>query len=320
MNQELLKYEEFEAVVQNYFQKNAGKNARVRIRTVLKNNGVKLRGLSVFREGETVTPSVYLGDFYEIYKKEGSLDGILECMGQYYEEKRKTEDIDVAYYYDYERVRETLRVRLINYERNVEFLETVPHVRILDLALVSYSYMEQSPLENGYITVTAAHMELWKIDRKRLFADAIENSCKTASRIRLELVKCIEDMIKERGEDIQAADFCEEECSMCVLTNEQKLNGAGVLVYPGCLEECGAYYRSDYYILPSSIHELLVLPAEDVNETVLVSMVQDVNDAHVASEEILSYHVYRYSCEQGILEDVVTKDTVSLQDVLSLLV
>ena len=63
----------------------------------------------------------------------------------------------------------------------------------------------------------------------------------------------------------------------------------------------------DYYVLPSSIHETLIVPdtgLHDVNE--LEAMVKEVNETQVAPDEILSDKVQHYDSKEHILENART--------------
>jgi hypothetical protein len=72
------------------------------------------------------------------------------------------------------------------------------------------------------------------------------------------------------------------------------------------LKEAAELYGGDFMILPSSIHEILLLPVRDEKEEIeeLAATVREVNDTKVAPDEILSFHVYRYSCMTGTVSIV----------------
>jgi len=95
----------------------------------------------------------------------------------------------------------------------------------------------------------------------------------------------------------------QEEDAPFILTNTRGINGAVVMVYPGCLKEIGNITGSDLYILPSSIHELLVIPDDgQIYIQELKNMIHEVNTSCVVAEEILSEQLYHYSVERNIIE------------------
>ena len=81
---------------------------------------------------------------------------------------------------------------------------------------------------------------------------------------------------------------------MIILTNDKKYNGAGVILCDAVLK---AVYRKigEFYILPSSIHEVILVPANAVDPTALAAMVKTINATQVAEEEQLSDDVYVYN-------------------------
>ena len=83
---------------------------------------------------------------------------------------------------------------------------------------------------------------------------------------------------------------------MFVLTNESNLFGAACIIYPNLLQHYAAEAQTDFYILPSSIHEVILVPTLDCdNYPELSEMVQEVNDTQLQDDEILSIHAYYYS-------------------------
>lgn len=96
--------------------------------------------------------------------------------------------------------------------------------------------------------------------------------------------------------------FAGRRCTI-ILTNERGINGAAVILYPGCLKEIGEITGLDLYILPSSIHELLVIPDDgNVYTHELKHMIHEVNESCVVEEEVLSDQLYHYSTEKNIIE------------------
>lgn len=92
--------------------------------------------------------------------------------------------------------------------------------------------------------------------------------------------------------------------NLYVITNTMKNLGAGALVNHSVQKALYEYFNGkNLYILPSSIHELLILPEDDsfprsVEE--LLSMVKAVNGTEVAEDDFLADHVYYFDFERGI--------------------
>ncbi len=90
---------------------------------------------------------------------------------------------------------------------------------------------------------------------------------------------------------------------MMVLTNSNSVNGAAVIFYPEVLEKIGEKMGADYFILPSSVHEVLILPdAGNWSVRDLENMVKEVNNGEVAAKDRLSYDVFNYDSKEHHFE------------------
>ena len=102
----------------------------------------------------------------------------------------------------------------------------------------------------------------------------------------------------EEGEEIPKE-------GMYVLSNQTKLNGASVLAYPNLQEQLESVFPQGCYLLPSSLHEMIVVPKEmTVSPKELGEMVREVNKTEVARDEILSDRVYEFDKEKRRLRQM----------------
>lgn len=315
MNSNGMDYEQFEQEVRNYFQEKSESYEKVDIRIVRKNNGIILHGLTIFKKGEKVSPTIYLEEFYEFYMQGMPMESVLERMHTVYVQRKQSVDIEIQYFYQYDSVRDTLRIKLIHYEKNQKFLEKIPHIRFLDFAVICYSIIKSEALQHFTVTIGEEHLDMWKITKEQLFADALRTSCRYVPECMLQMNELLEKIQKNLPENSQE-DFSDEpvEVGMCILTNSNKFDGAAVMCYPKVLKRCADQYQSDFYMIPSSIHETILLPECEADPQELLTMVYEVNTRHVAKEEILSYHIYRYYRERDLLEDIVTGDVVCMEE------
>ncbi len=99
-------------------------------------------------------------------------------------------------------------------------------------------------------------------------------------------------------------NICEDGfCPMFVATNTRKLNGAGVMFYNGLLRSFAQKIGKSFYILPSSVHELIFVPDNGgLDAGYLGMMVREINGTEVLPNEVLSDHVYRYDIDTGRME------------------
>ena len=196
----------------------------------------------------------------------------------------------------YDQVRNRLFIRVCNADANSEMLKMVPHDRIEDLAI---TYHVSISNENGSLastTVTNDLMNRWNISEEQLRNDSLENSQQIFPTKIETLQSIVQDYTGESFENDSSP-------KMLVVTNDFGINGAAAAFYPRTLEEISEKLHDDYYILPSSIHEIIVIPdniAPDYHS--LEKMVRDVNRMQVERSEQLSNHVYHYDSRAQLFE------------------
>jgi len=75
-----------------------------------------------------------------------------------------------------------------------------------------------------------------------------------------------------------------------------------LLVFAISLVIIAEMFNTDIYILPSSIHEVIVVSSIIKSAEDLALMVKDINRTELKPEEILSDHVYFYGKEEKIFK------------------
>lgn len=111
-----------------------------------------------------------------------------------------------------------------------------------------------------------------------------------------------------RGEPVQSiaeiiSKGMEREDPMFIITNQQTLDGASAIFYPEVMDQIGEGFQGNFFILPSSIHETIVVPDNgEFDYRVLQDMVQTINASEVSPEERLSDHVYHYDVKDRVFE------------------
>ena len=88
-----------------------------------------------------------------------------------------------------------------------------------------------------------------------------------------------------------------------VVTNTERIDGAGVIFYPEFMDNMGELLGNDFFILPSSIHQMLILPDDgQVDAEMLRDMVKEVNATQVAPAERLTNDVYHFDTKDHVFE------------------
>ena len=202
----------------------------------------------------------------------------------------------------YEIMKEKLSVEVISAEVNEELLAKVPHDRIEDLAVVYRFIMESNEDGRASILVNNDLIERMGVTHEQLRADALENS----PEIRPAVIQGMNEVMKEMMgpeayEMFGIPDDTEE--MMFIATVPDKNSGAGVLAYQDFMDQAAEKIGGDFFILPSSIHEILLVPDDgQKGADELKAMVMDVNATQVSPEERLSDNVYHYDSKEHIFE------------------
>lgn len=266
--------------------------AEVSLKDVMKNNGKKLTGLLITTEDSRITPNIYLEGYYEQYIAGKPMKDILEDIA----ERRincntaKDLDADINSIIDFEQIKSKITCRLINAGANEEYLSNKPYTQVEDLAAV-YAVDLGSCDDGGRMSaaITWEILKCYGITVQELHATAVHNL-----RSAIEF-KSMRDVLMEILDPIAAIMLPDDGIPMYVLSNKEKLNGAAAILDSGTLADISEKLGGDYLIIPSSIHEVIILPFQkDIGSSEIEKMIRDVNTEHVEPEERLSNHVYQY--------------------------
>lgn len=306
MNETRMFADEIASGIMKYFPED--RQIQCRVVETMKNNNVARIGITFHDQGEKVGPVIYMEPYREAATDGRPMSEIMrEIAGIASRSMDKTELIGSLDYGDYESVKEYLSVTLINGRDNRQMLSHMPHRQMEDLALILEL---KFPMAEGIGSIKVSHelAELWAVDTDTLFAQAQENSLKAEppSLHRMEDTMLSLAFVRDAVENLLENPAPEEVPSqLYVLSNTSKNKGAAVLSYPGVLEKADQLFPKGFYILPSSIHELLIVPkSPEIDPRELGEMVRAVNRAEVAKEEQLSDRVYEYDREAGMIRQV----------------
>lgn len=264
-----------------------GEGFSVELSRTPKNNGVVLCGLLIMKEDSNVSPTIYLEEFYERYEEGESLGGIVREVLSLYEKTKIEGQVDMSFFLDFEQVKSKIVYKLINREDNRELLETIPWKPFLDMAVVFYCNVLHETMGNVTLLVRNQERRLWRVDVDTLYELAQKN---TPLLLKPSLTS-IWEIIGARPPQM----VIDEKGDMYVLSNEQRSYGAASLLYPGVLEAFAKETKEGFYILPSSVHEVLLVSGHDLAYTdCFRDMVREVNASQMSREEVLSNSIYYY--------------------------
>lgn len=312
-----LTIEEFAESMRIIIQNSLGEEFYVSIQNTRKNNGVCWNGLMIQSKDKNIAPTIYLESFYQLYLRGADLQNLSERVIDTYWEDMPQKTIDMRFFTDIEKVKTRLCFKLINYEKNEELFEDVPYVPFLDLAICFYYLVETMMFGSGAIQVTNSHLEMWGITKEELYQLAMENTPKLLPAENIPMVQMLRQILTERRscstvdeedelwENLHLLCDYEQKTGLHILTNQWKCNGSAVILYPGFLKGIAEQMEDDLYILPSSVHEVIIIKKNDNEDPeYLMQMIYSVNTTAVTETEVLSNSLYLYSRDKEEVEFV----------------
>lgn len=274
-----------------------------------KNNGVNRTGICLRLPGQKFSPVIYMEPYYEKVRAGESMDTVIGEIAELCVKSMETKTLlDAVDFCSYESIKKYLSVKLIHTEANREELSRAPHRQIEDLSVV---YRIELPYSNengiGSVKVTNGMLETWGVSSDEVHDQAMGNAQLNSPPV----LSGMHDILSElTGTPSEPVNLLKEggstlEEGMYVLTNDKRCNGAAVLAYPGVAEQISELIPQGYYVLPSSVHEVLIIPKNKyLSAKELGEMVREVNKNEVTVEERLSDRVYEFDRKEGRIRQV----------------
>lgn len=289
---------EFARKVRDAVKKELGEAYLVEVREVRKNNGIVMHGLLIRSSHDNVIPTIYLDGFWEAYREGTAFAVIIRKLLKIYREDSPKKKIDLHFFHYFERVRDNICYRLVRQKGNEAFLREIPHVEFLDLAICFFYVYRGGQPDEGSILINNVHQGGWGIGTVDLMRAAEKNTPRLfpwECRSMEEILKEMPEFHARETEDDGVKEEFLSEVPMKVLTNRRHIQGAACMLYPGLLERLAAVENRSFFILPCSIHEVILLPEMgEENIAQLQSMIREVNQTQVAPHEVLSDNLYFY--------------------------
>lgn len=289
-----MKYQEFLSTIQNEIKQQLEPGYEVRLQSFPKNNGVVYDGLVIFHPKWNISPTIYLNPYYHWYLDGVPMEDIYANIMETYKSRLPQKDFDTSTFTDYSKAKTSIIMKLINYEHNRELLERVPHFKYLDFAVVFQCLVSQQSDGFATILIHNHHLDFWSITPDELYQDALTNTPQLLPYQLVNMETLLQECMPNVPTELPPAD-----CQMYILSNSAKLNGATTILYDGLLDQIAQTLNHNLILLPSSIHEFLIIPVDNPEQISLFSqMVTEVNETQLSDDEVLSNHAYYYSREQ----------------------
>ena len=298
----MMNFEEFKAwVKENITSKDWKETSQVEISVVKKNNGVSKAGLFIRESGQDVSPILYLDDYYIHYQNGELLENIIRNIRADYDKKVQMAAVKIPNLQEFENIRGRVIYRLVNYEKNKEILEDCPHIRLYDLAVTFRWVARIDDVGVSTSLITNKQVKEWGVSVNDLVLAARQNTPRLFPAQIIDMEEMLAGMV--------SFILYPSTIPMYILTNKQELNGASALLYGDILKDFANKKGADMYILPSSIHEVIMVPADRINDpTKLLSIVHDANTTVVSIGDVLSDSVYYYDRKKDQITEIVSDE------------
>lgn len=292
-----MNYQQFTKTLQKKVSLILGDDLNVQIHTALKNNGNERIGLTISDKQINLSPTIYLEEYFKHYQTGDSIEDIVESILDVYHEVKFEHSWQVHTISNFDITKDKIVYKIIHAPQNKVLLETLPHVLYLDFAIVFYILFDVDENGTATIPVTDDLIQLWETTLKEIYELAKQNTPRLLPPVFKPMRVVIEELLGNPCEnEFQADDI------MFVLTNSLRSLGAACILYEDLLMHIGNFLKENFYILPSSIHEIIVIPESQApNKDALNEMITEVNETQVEPEDVLSDHVYYYNCKDMTL-------------------
>lgn len=298
-----MEYREFLENVRKEVESRYDSNVSVTLNHVMKNNGTELDGITIMEKDKNIAPTIYINSFYDRYREGVSLKAVVSEIIRIYNQNKNSININADYFENYENVRKTIVYKLVNYQKNKKLLEDVPYKRVLDLAVVFYCLIEQTKGVSATALIHNEHLRIWNVTEDEIYNDALKNTPVLLAGSIVPMSKILSEIAGTApvDNDEKVCEYTGEDI-LYVLTNSSRVNGAACILYDNLLKKFANDVHSDLYILPSSVHEVIIVPKKNAfDKSELADMVREVNEQGVSQDEILSDNVYEYNRKNGLI-------------------
>lgn len=262
-----------------------------------KNNDTPRYGIVINKKGDAISPTIYIDNYYEDYiNKKVTLSEVVEQLVSILQNVREHAAQYNSFSVDFDSCRTKIVYRLVSQKRNQKLLQQIPYIPFLNMAIIFSVVCNLSEQGLESLRINNELMKKWKVTTKELFRLADENTprlfpmkIESMESVLFTYIGLKEDLFSEKA----------DRGPILIATNESGINGASVILYKNMLPDIARKYDSNLYILPSSIHEVIIIPNENVGTlSELTEMVKDINEKHVSKEEVLADTAYYYDWQE----------------------
>lgn len=298
-----MNFNEFKEVVIEKLKDFYGHDAEVTVKEVLKRNDICHTGVTVqvYENESVISPVVYIDNLYSKFK-DGSmeLDDVMDYIVKVVNKSEITSDTsEFRRLVEWEYVKDKIYPIVVQTEKNHRIMEDLISKEYMDLSVLYNIRLMQDESGIGCVKVTTDLFDSYGITVDELHQQALIN-LRRDGYVTKNMVQILNAMIA----DSKNKNLHDEEDvilgEVYVTTTEKSINGAAIILDIDYFQE--KFGNLCAYILPSSAHELIVLPtSEQLDLEYINNMIQEVNSSCVDAEDVLSNHAYFYDGENKLI-------------------
>jgi hypothetical protein len=293
-----MKYHQFLCAVEKELNKLLNKEVEISVYTAEKNNGGLKKGILLQNKSTGVSPVIYLEHLHSRFEQGEKMENLISEIIEFYRLTGKSKICEGSKFPEFEEIKEKIVFKIVHTAKNLKCLEDIPKIEILDLSIVFFILLETKGHETATMVICNEHLRIWGISNEELYRTASLNLSTRLPSEFFTMEYAIKEMLDEGTEEkenlLHGADTGHKD-DMYVLTNTLRCYGASSIFYPHVLEMVGEMLQEDFFILPSSIHEVIIVPeSRGVDENEMDQIIRNINETQVAPEEVLSDHTYFY--------------------------
>lgn len=299
----MISFHQFVEYMRKELEKRFEGRLAIQVEQVKKNNGISVTSLVGRKSEDKEGIMVHLGSYYNLYKEGIELELLSEDIYDMFNTYEKP-DFPLDELGDFEQVKDKIFYELVNYDKNLEMLKEVPHVPYLDLALTFHVLVERNEKGQSICPVKQKNRMKWGQDIGTLYELAKENTPKLFPVSLCSMGWFMENILKDSQKEYKwpgINKFLSYKINspLYILSNQSGIYGAAAVLYEDVLKNFAFMEECDVVLLPSSIHEFLLLPYKDkLDMKKLKDMVEHINLVDVPKTDILSDNVYLYDREK----------------------
>lgn len=272
---------------ETYLDENLLKKGKLKLHHQRKNNDVTLCGLMLEREDKGPSPVLYLEEFFDEYKEGAEINNLMKKIASVYLKAWDESPQKDQFNFDFEKIRDNIIFKVVNASKNRKSLECLEHRNLgNDLAMIFAIRLG----EDSVVNISKNLVNELNYDKEEIYSSAMKNTPKIFPAY-------FRGMLDYMGEKefFGEGEIEGESESLYILTNIEKIYGAGVVFYPEILNMVSKKLGGDFYAIPSSVHEWLVF-SEDVNncQRDYHQMITEINENMVHRTEVLSDYLFKY--------------------------